>query len=532
MTLQNDDPPTELEETLARELEPRISSAESGAARPELAPPIEALAKLREALAPIANFKIPEVPGFHIRGELGRGGMGIVMRAYDAALEREVAIKFLSPEFAEDNKSRERFLREARALAKVRHPNLVAVHTAGEIDGRPFFVMEMVEGTSLDRAIAKARRGEGGVLPVEARARSKVVSRIFIETAEALAAVHRAGLLHRDVKPANILISTDGSARLADFGISIDRRAAADGGGSGTLRYLSPERVSNALGEEDARGDVYALGLSMIEALTLHPPFLQKTPAELRTAILAGPGPTAPPPGVDAKLLEVAVRASARNAADRFPDAAEFARALRELANRNRLFTKYILIAGAAAALVAAGFGIAALTGAFRGAPPDPLNARPPGDFNNINNRRQRNAREFGPPPGPNGERGGPQGEWDPPGIGGLPAELQEELRINFPVIPRLRQFSAEKDWDAFHHEANRILEHPNNNVSGKILRAWIYALQEKPEPEKARAIVNEIPPPADGNIGNPIERQRHEILDFLDGRAGPIRPPFPREGR
>lgn len=518
----DDDGTTELENQLARELDTHLDI--SGAAPGDidapagLAAPLEALNKLREALRPSVNSTIPEIPGFSYRGELGRGGMGVVLRAYDAALEREVAIKFLAPEFAADPKARERFLREARSLAKVRHPNLVAVHTAGEVDGRPYFAMELVEGTSLDRAIVKSKKGDGGVLPAGARERSKVVARLFAETADALATIHRAGLLHRDVKPANILISTDGSARLADFGISADRRRGEEVSDNGTLRYLSPERVSGVHGEEDPRSDLYALGLSLLESLTLTPIFTQKNSAELRAAILAGiVVPTGERVrGVDPELLAIASRAAARNAADRFGDAGEIARALRDALDTKKIYTKPIFIAIGAVALVASGVGIAAVAGAFRNDPPRGF-PKPPID--NINNRDPRDPKDNLRGPGPGPRRGG-NSEFN---------KMQDDIRYIMPAVGRLRDLSASHEWDKFRHEAERILENSNDLPPSKIAQAWILVLQENPEPEKARAMVNDLPQGLDPGPQNPIEKMRRELLDFLDGKSpSGHRPPPP----
>lgn len=549
--MHSDDNSTDLERHLAKELnhhadlnDPQCNSNTTISMRDEklateLAAPLEALRKLKNALQPEpAKGEAPEVPGFAYRGELGRGGMGIVMRAYDSALEREVAIKFLASELSVNPRSRERFLKEARALAKLRHPNLVAVHAAGEVGGRPYFAMELVQGTSLDRAILRAKKGDGGAIPTDPSARSKILTRVFSEITDALASVHRSGLLHRDIKPANLLIATDGTARLADFGISADRRNDEDGGDSGTLRYLPPERLTAGITEDGPRADVYALGLTMIESLTLAPAFPQKAAAELRAAVLAGIV-TLPPhttKGVDARLLAIALKAASRNAADRYSDAAEMLFAIRELDKSSGFpIPKTVFLAGAAFLLISAGIGIAAMMGAFQRTP-----LRPQNNNNAINNRPDRNntflqpndprdrRENFGP--GPN--RNNPNRPRNP-----LPGDA-DLLNIILPTIHRLLQFSQEKNWNEFLNERDRFIDDiDDDSPPCRLVKAWVLALQESPDRERARAIATEIGQSPNGQlqIPQPIEKVRAQLLDYLDGKS-PLPSPnglFPgRRGR
>ena len=218
---------------------------------------------------------------FRVDGLIGRGGMGSVYRAWDMSLLRPVALKLLLTDSAN---ARTRFLREARSQAQLRHPNVVPIHYVGESEGVVFLVMDLVEGESLADVVRR-----DGRVPAE-RALD-----IVDAVASALSAGHAAGLIHRDVKPSNILLERSGRALLADFGLAKDlgaidtitepengpvsaRNVALTRAGSivGTPAYLAPEQASG--GPVDHRADMYALGASLFEALTGAPPFDAPTP--------------------------------------------------------------------------------------------------------------------------------------------------------------------------------------------------------------------------------------------------------------
>ena len=248
---------------------------------------------------------------YELRGLLGRGGMAEVRDGWDTRLARPVAIKILHPTIDTQPDSRRRFEAEARAAAALNNSHIVAVHDSGEHNGMLFIVMERLTGESLHGKILF------GPLP------QSLVRSVLDDVLAALAAAHDAGILHRDVKPANILFTTAGEAKVSDFGIAKTAQSnfTATGQIFGTIAYLSPDRV---LGKPaTAADDVYALGVVGYEALTGRRPFLQENLAALAQAILhEQPPPIAMlRPDVDPALAAVVERAMARDPAMRFPGA-------------------------------------------------------------------------------------------------------------------------------------------------------------------------------------------------------------------
>jgi serine/threonine-protein kinase len=251
---------------------------------------------------------------------LGTGGMGEVVEAYDRKLGRRVAIKRLRAELG-DPRALERFAREVRAAAALTHPNLVTVFDVGDDAGHPYFVMELVEGRTLAAAIG------AGPLAVDESAR------IADAVLAGLAAAHRAGLVHRDVKPANVLLGHAGSIKLTDFGIA---RAVHDATASltatgevlGTPTYLAPEQ---AQGRSVPPTDLYAVGVLLYEMLAGAPPFLADTPLATALAHRSAPVPSlvARRPDVPPRLVAVVERALEKEPARRFPDADAMRTALR-----------------------------------------------------------------------------------------------------------------------------------------------------------------------------------------------------------
>jgi hypothetical protein len=257
-------------------------------------------------------------------GELiGRGGMAEVFAGVDRRLGRDVAIKLLSPEMAARADVRTRFEAEARAAASLSHPNAVAVFDTGEHDGVPYIVMERLPGDTLADSIAGGRLDPDRVRVIAA------------EVLGALGAAHEVGLVHRDVKPGNILLAADGRAKVADFGIAKVAAAATAAGDLtttgqllGTPAYLAPERLEGA--PATPASDLWALGVVLYEALTATKPFSGDTALATARAVAAG---THPPlaelrPDLDPGLVAAVERAMAADPAARFPRAAAMAAAL------------------------------------------------------------------------------------------------------------------------------------------------------------------------------------------------------------
>ncbi|HEX6653238.1 MAG TPA: protein kinase [Thermoleophilaceae bacterium] len=269
------------------------------------------------------------VAGYRIEAIVGRGGMGVVYRATQLSLERPVALKAIAPELAGDLMFRERFKRESRLAASIEHPNVIPVYEAGEGDGVLYLAMRYIEGTDL-RALIDAN---GALEPPRAAG-------LVAQVAAALAAAHRRGLMHRDVKPANVLIDAEAErehAYLTDFGIA--RHVAATSGltqtGSvlGTLDYLAPERMADGSGDE--RADVYALGCVTFQAVTGSIPYPRDNEVAKMYAHLNAPVPDARDlnSAVPDSLAELAMAAMAKEPDERIQSASELAERLRQTAD-------------------------------------------------------------------------------------------------------------------------------------------------------------------------------------------------------
>jgi serine/threonine protein kinase len=253
---------------------------------------------------------------YEVERTLGGGGMAVVYLARDRELGRPVALKVLADTLADDAEIRGRFLREGRLAARLSHPNVVRVYDAGEQDGRPYIVMECVDGESL----AELLRREGRLDP------NRVVE-VGLQASAGLEHAHRAGLVHRDVKPANLLLTSDGTVKVADFGIAHavgGTRVTEVGTVLGTAAYLSPEQAFG--GEVTAASDLYSLGTCLYELLAGEPPYRQDTLGELFSRREAGP----PPPlrGVPAALEAVVTRCLEQDPRERPASAAELAQLL------------------------------------------------------------------------------------------------------------------------------------------------------------------------------------------------------------
>ena len=264
-----------------------------------------------------------EFVGYRIDELIGRGGMGVVYRAYDLRLKRTVALKLMAPELALDQRFRERFAREAELAMSLEHPNVVPIHDAGDIDGRLYLAMRHVEGTDL-RALLRA---EGALDPARALA-------ICSQVANALDAAHAKGLVHRDVKPSNVLLDASEHVYLADFGLTrrLDEQGgpAGEGRSVGTPAYLAPEQIEG--GPIDGRADVYSLGCLLYECLTGETPFARGSRLAVAWAHLEEEPPSASerrpelPEAIDAVIR----KAMAKEPEDRYTTCAALIAAAEE----------------------------------------------------------------------------------------------------------------------------------------------------------------------------------------------------------
>lgn len=266
--------------------------------------------------------------GYRLDEQIGRGGMAVVYRAWDSRLDRPVAIKVLAPELARDQAFRQRFIRESRTAAAVDHPNIIPIFEAGEANGVLFIVMRFVQGPNVQALVET-----GGPLPV-ARA-----CHIITQVAAALEAAHSHGLVHRDVKPGNILLDAAGGgdhpghAYLCDFGLS--KRAlsvsalTSTGQFLGTLDYIAPEQIEARA--VDGRTDEYALACSAFTMLTGQPPFVRDESVAVMWAQISAEPPTLTSrrPDLPAAVDEVMAKALAKVPTDRYATCPEFAVALR-----------------------------------------------------------------------------------------------------------------------------------------------------------------------------------------------------------
>jgi WD40 repeat protein len=256
---------------------------------------------------------------------LGRGGMGVVYEALNTRLDRAVALKVLPDALLEDPQASARFLQEAKAAARLNHPNAVAVYDADHRDGVHFIAMELVRGVS-----AQERIGKGAPMPWPE------ATRIVEAVCRALGAAHAAGLVHRDIKPANILLGADGAIKLADFGLAkaVGRGNTLTGPNAviGTPQYMSPEQcLSAAL---DGRSDLYSLGAAYFALLTGRPPYDSETHLQTmyRHCHEPPPDPRAAVPGLPEGCAAIIRRAMAKSPADRYPEASSMAAELAGLA--------------------------------------------------------------------------------------------------------------------------------------------------------------------------------------------------------
>jgi serine/threonine-protein kinase len=260
----------------------------------------------------------PRVPGYEVQEVLGHGGMGVVYKARHLRLNRAVALKMLLAGPYARPVELDRFLREAEAVAGLRHPNIVQVHDSGELDGRPYFTMEFIEGGTLAQKLA------GTPLP------SLDAARLLAMLAGAVQAAHEGRVVHRDLKPANVLLTVDGTPKISDFGLA--RRLGGEGltrsgAAVGTPSYMAPEQAQGEAGAIGPATDVYALGAILYECLTGRPPF--RAESELATVYQVTTQEPVPPsqlnPRVPRDLETICLKCLSKDPARRYATAATLA---------------------------------------------------------------------------------------------------------------------------------------------------------------------------------------------------------------
>ncbi len=259
---------------------------------------------------------------YHLKRLLGRGGMGEVYEADHTVKEWTVAVKLMSDTFSNDPVFRERMKREARITGRLQEPHVVPIHDYGEIDGQMFMEMRLIEGTDLDSVLKRF----GPLTPPRAVA-------IITQIASALDAAHAAGVMHRDIKPQNILVTRDDFAYLVDFGIAsatTDEKLTQLGTAVGTWKYMAPERFTNS--EVTYRADIYALACVLYECLTGSPPYTSGNAAALVSAHTRAPvpQPSAVRPGIPKTFDAVIARGMAKQPEDRYASAGDLALAAHE----------------------------------------------------------------------------------------------------------------------------------------------------------------------------------------------------------
>ncbi|MFZ5858018.1 MAG: serine/threonine protein kinase [Chloroflexota bacterium] len=278
----------------------------------------------------MSNLTGQSLGRYHILEQLGEGGMAIVYKAYDTRLERDVAVKVIRTEkltIETMGKTLKRFEREAKALAKLTHPNIVSITDYGERDEKPYLVMPYLPGGTLKQKLGKPIPWEESV-------------RLLIPISRALHYAHQQGIIHRDVKPSNILITQSGEPMLTDFGIAkilLDNEETADltgtGMGVGTPEYMSPEQFQGK--GVDARTDVYSIGVVLYEMVTGRKPYQADTPAAvlIKQVTEPLPRPKSFVPDLSDEFEKILLKALAKNKEDRFEDMASVALAFEKKAH-------------------------------------------------------------------------------------------------------------------------------------------------------------------------------------------------------
>jgi len=254
---------------------------------------------------------------YDIVAELGRGGMGVVYKGHETSLNRYVAIKVLADALAHDESVKERFLREARSMASLNDPHIIQIYFIGEDDGQTYFVMEFVDGESL-----------GSVLKREGKLTPEQSAKIIHQTAQGLATAHDKGVIHRDIKPGNLMLTSRGMVKIADFGIALStqdfsKKLTSTGEFVGTPGYLSPEVCQGK--PVDQRSDIFSLGIVLFECLAGRMPFTDESPLGLMLEVVKAqiPDVCSLNKDVDAELSRILTKMVAKEPADRYQSCQE-----------------------------------------------------------------------------------------------------------------------------------------------------------------------------------------------------------------
>lgn len=292
---------------------------------PELASALDCLEQLDQLVPPPepaapASAAVPAAFGpYLLMGEIGRGGMGVVYKARQTTLDRLVAIKMILASHLASAEHVRRFQAEARAAARVRHPNIVHIHEVGQEHGQHYFVMEYVEGQSLAQRLASG--------PMPARQAASLLATV----ARAVDHLHRQGVVHRDLKPSNILLDAEGIPCVTDFGLAKvfagDSQATATAVVAGTPAYMSPEQAAGHTAEVGPSSDIYSLGAILYELLAGRPPFCEENPIDTLLAVL---GNEPEPPSslrrhVPRELEMICLKCLSKRPSDRYTSAADLA---------------------------------------------------------------------------------------------------------------------------------------------------------------------------------------------------------------
>jgi serine/threonine-protein kinase len=249
---------------------------------------------------------------YDIVSELGRGGMGVVYKGYETSLNRYVAIKVLADSLAHDQSVKERFLREARSMAALNDPHIIQIYFIGDDEGQTYFVMEFVDGESL-----------GSVLKRETKLKPEQAAKIIYQTAMGLTTAHDKGVIHRDIKPGNLMVSARGAVKIADFGIALSaqdfsKKLTSTGEFVGTPGYLSPEVCQGK--PVDQRSDIFSLGIVLFECLAGRMPFTDESPLGLMLEVVKAeiPDITSLNKDVDPELSRILTKMVAKDPAERY----------------------------------------------------------------------------------------------------------------------------------------------------------------------------------------------------------------------